>query len=118
MNVEIEGNLPDFTRDAIRKIEQLGGQAFLIAHRAAQEEVSTKTYVDRTGRLRANTRATLVMGGDGWTVTLDMGSAEILYGTFVQALGYSNFEALATIAAMDIDKLMKRAGYSVQGLSW
>jgi hypothetical protein len=111
--VDVGSDVEAQTRFAIRELERMGDKALSIAHAAAREEVSTKTYQDRTGDLRANTEALQEIQGDDWTVHLDMGSSTIQYGIFVQNRGFSNFTQIGIGAGMDIDAMMRATGFRI-----
>jgi hypothetical protein len=109
IRVTVTSNVGRHTAKALGALDKLMPKALKIAEAAAAEELATKTYQDRTRRLRENTKATLEGTPDNWTIHLDMGAAEVMYGVYVQARGFSNFDQIAIGAAMDIDALIRRS---------
>ncbi len=101
---------------AVEELDGLGRRSLSIARDAASEELETKTYQDRTGDLRASTDATFEPHLDGWVVHLNMGNANVLYGPYVQAAGYSNFPAIAKQAGAKIAFEVYRTGIRISRL--
>jgi len=109
MKVTQKDNVSQHAAAALRDLDSIESHALAIAESAAAEELATKTYQDRTTNLRkATTAKKLQSSRDGWLIELAMGSADVLYGIFVQARGFSNFTQIGIIAGMDIDAMIRR----------
>ena len=98
--LEIDADMADFIaflKAGEKAMERVDANILNIAEQGAQRLRSTDPYTNRTGELRANTRA---MGRTGVT-TLEMG---MFYASFVNKLGYSNFDEVAAFVEDQVDR--------------
>jgi len=107
-SVRVSSNVPRRTSAFVRRMSAMPAEALAIAEEAAELERSSHAYTNRTGNLEAETQAEVVHGPDPLMIVLRQGNEDVFYGGYVQALGYSDFTALADYAAVGIDTLMRR----------
>ena len=111
MKVTVQSDVASYNAKKLRELSSIGPKVLAIATAAASEETATKTYTNRTFKLTTLTIAfPEQMNSDGFTIILNMGYPGVEYGKYVQARGFSNFEAIADGAAREIDALMGSLG--------
>jgi hypothetical protein len=98
--LEIDVDLSDFIAFLAageKAMEEVDNNILKIATFGAKRLQQTDPYANRTGELRANTRA---VGKTGLTI-LEMG---MFYASYVNNLGYSNFDEVANFVDDQVDR--------------
>ena len=97
--LDIDVNLADFIaflKAGEKAMGKVDANILRIAEQGARRLQDTDHYQNHTGELRSSTRA---LGRDGLTV-MEMG---MFYASFVNKLGFSNFDEVAAFVEDEVD---------------
>lgn len=95
----------DGPRAASANLVRLARSVFALLTQATQEELSTKSYQNRTNTLAGGTRSFVnYITSDGWLMTIQQGAE---YGKYVQGRGYSRFTEIVESIIPTVTSVMR-----------